>query len=116
MGGTCRFLKKAAQKLLNLGLSRRKVCKIFVETTLPFLFSKLLGGWCELSRADAGQERREALFPKRVLSAPRSPFPPANSSAAFSFGEKGAKEKAKQKEKRRRGDFALCGARQGYAP
>ncbi|MBQ9773194.1 MAG: hypothetical protein IJW30_00850 [Clostridia bacterium] len=36
--------------------------------------------------------------------------------AAFSFDQKGAKEKAWQKEKRRKGDFALCGARGGRCP
>ena len=34
-------------------------------------------------------------------------FPPANPPAAFSFGERGAKEKAKQKEKRRWGNVPL---------
>ena len=59
-----------------------------VGTAFLFLFQELLGGWCELSRS-------------------RSPFPPANSIAAFSFGERGAKEKAKQKEKRRWGNVPL---------
>ena len=36
-----------------------------------------------------------------------------NSLPAFSLDDIGAREKAWQKEKRRKGSFALCGARQG---
>ena len=98
------FYKKAGEKFWKGHAI--KLFKTLWEPPFLFFFQELLGGWCELSRAGAGQERREALFPKRGPSAPRSPFPPANSSAAFSFGERGAKEKAKQKEKRRWGERA----------
>ena len=51
-----------------------------------------------MSRADAGQERREALFPKRVLSAPVPRFPLQIPQPLFLLAKEAQKKKLNKKK------------------